>query len=101
MFLFDNLLEQWSLTGGSESSFAMSEFLMPAASFTAFPCRVRVANDEVMNTLEFEVSYLDPLCGEGGACDGRPAAEGLELGIHDLAVVVDLNLLANKSTGIN
>ena len=39
-------------------------------------------------------SYFDPLCGEGGAGDGRPAAEGLELGVHDLAVVVDLNLLA-------
>ena len=42
---------------------------------------------------------LDPLGGEAAAGDGRPAAEGLELGVHNLAVVVDLNLLTNKSTG--
>ena len=44
---------------------------------------------------------LDPLRSQAGRGDSRAAAEGLELGVHDLAVVVDLNLSANKSTGMN
>ena len=35
---------------------------------------------------------LDPLGGEGGRGDGGAAAEGLELGVLDDAVVVDLDL---------
>ena len=34
---------------------------------------------------------LDPLGGEAAAGDGRPAAEGLELGVNNLSVVINLN----------
>ena len=34
---------------------------------------------------------LDPLGGEAAAGDGRPAAEGLELGVNNLSVVINLS----------
>ena len=36
------------------------------------------------------VPNLNPLASEAAAGDGRAAAEGLELGVHNLAVVVNL-----------
>ena len=45
--------------------------------------------------------YLDPLCGEGRAGDGRAAAEGLELGVHDLSIVVDFDLFSEHTVKIN
>ena len=39
-----------------------------------------------------ETLALDPLGGQRGRRDGRAAAERLELGLHDLAVLVDLDL---------
>ena len=40
--------------------------------------------------------YLDPLRGEGRARNGRSTAEGLELGVHDLALIVDFDLFADR-----
>ena len=36
------------------------------------------------------VPNLNPLAGEAAAGDGRAAAEGLELGINNLSIVVNL-----------
>ena len=41
--------------------------------------------------------YLDPLCGQGGAGDRRSAPKGLELGVHDLPLVVNLDLFVERS----
>ena len=38
-----------------------------------------------------QVFPLDPLGGEAAAGDGRPAAEGLELGVNNLSVVINLS----------
>ena len=38
-----------------------------------------------------QVLPLDPLGGEAAAGDGGPAAEGLELGVNNLSVVINLN----------
>ena len=43
---------------------------------------------------------LDPLGGEAAAGDGRPAAEGLELGVNNLSVVINLSR-ENLSININ
>ena len=34
---------------------------------------------------------LDPLGGEAAAGDGRPAAKGLELGVNNLSIVINLS----------
>jgi hypothetical protein len=63
--------EQWILTGGRLSSSTISVFLMSSPSSTVLP-------------LSHSVARLDG--------DRRAAAEALELGVLDLAVVVDLDL---------
>ena len=47
-----------------------------------------------------QVFPLDPLGGEAAAGDGRPAAEGLELGVNNLSVVINLSR-ENLSININ
>ena len=44
-----------------------------------------------------QVFPLDPLGGEAAAGDGRPAAEGLELGVNNLSVVINLNFFIQFS----
>ena len=39
---------------------------------------------------------LDPLRGQRGGGDGRAAAKGLELGIDDLAIIIDFNLKSKQ-----
>ena len=36
---------------------------------------------------------LDPLCGQAAAGDGWPAPECLELGVHNLAVIINLQII--------
>ena len=43
---------------------------------------------------------LDPLGGEAAAGDGRPAAEGFELGVNNFSVVINLSR-ENLSININ
>ena len=38
-----------------------------------------------------QVLPLDPLGGEAAAGDGRPAAKGLELGVNNLSIVINLS----------
>ena len=47
-----------------------------------------------MNQYRFS---FDPFCREGAGSDGRAAPEGLELGVDDLSVVVNLDLELMKS----
>ena len=42
--------------------------------------------------------YLNPLAGKTAAGDGGAAAEGLELGVHDVTVVVNLYFFFIKKT---
>lgn len=38
------------------------------------------------------VLALDPLCRDGGRCDGGTTAKGFEFRLLDVAILVDLNL---------
>lgn len=109
--LTEGILEQWSLTGGRHSSLAMSVFFIIKASSTwkkstycssskhknlprQWQSRVnyRQLKQCCVCNVQTHRFALHPLSGQRAGGNSRATAKGFEPGIHDLPLVVHLNL---------
>lgn len=106
-----NLLEQCSLTGGRQSSLAISVFLIFRASSICTQNRehynvggnVRETNleqDEIISLWICAMAWitmthrfpLHPLCGQRAGSNGRATAKRFESGIYYFSILIHLNL---------